>query len=329
MALLDDLKRSKKFHFLGDDAISKVTEWVSTQCGPLDWVMGGGVPVGRIVEIYGDTSTGKSLVAEHILAETQERGGVAVLYDSESAASESMLANIGIDVPNLVYSTPETVEEIYESFEELIDRKERAERDLEPGEPGELLTVVWDSVAATSTDKEIEDIRKKGMGAATMGIHARLISQMCRVFIRTVAKHRLCLVFINQTRSNIGVMYGPNETTFGGRAIGYYSSVRVRLDHRRRIKDRATGDALGIQVKAFNTKNKVSVPFRSCEFPVIFDYGIDEPEAFLDWLKKRKIVTGSSWKVIEINGEEVKFQDSRWDDVFYEYEDAIRDLLWT
>lgn len=312
-------KHSRISSLANPSVFSRVTEWVSTGCLPLDIIMGKGVPVGRITEIYGDTSTGKSLLAAHILAETQAAGGIAVLFDSETATDEGVMAAVGVDPGTLVYSIPETIEEVYDDFEDVLEAKKKTD-------PDGLMTIIWDSVAATSTIKEVEDVAKKGMGAATMGIHARLISQLCRIVNTQISRTRLAMVFVNQTRQKIGVMFGPDKATFGGRAIAYYSSVRLEMKYKGKVK--RGKEIIGIDVSVGVVKNKVAKPFGVCKFPIIFDQGIDEAGAILNYLMDVGLVDGSGWRTLTLpNGDELKFQRSGWESLYYQHEQAIRKLV--
>lgn len=300
--------------------LSRVSEFVSTGCQPLDLIMGGGVPVGRMIEIYGNTSTGKSLLAAHILAETQAVGGIAALMDPETATSEVIMKAVGIDADTLLYSIPETVEEIYETIIELLDAKAKVA-------PDDLMVIIWDSVAATTCEEELKRVRKTGLGKG-FPAHAQLISQMCRIIKTEVARQRLAFIFINQAKEKLGVLFGDKVTTFGGRSIGFYSSVRLEMKHIRVIKDLATGESNGIDVRVIVAKNKIAQPFGRVEFPIIFGYGIDEPGAVYWWLMHKKLLTGTAWKhIILTDGTDIKFQKKDWNQVFYEYEDAIRDFI--
>lgn len=299
--------------------LSRVTEFVPTGCLPLDIIMGGGVPVGRSTEIYGDTSVGKSLLAAHILAETQKLGGIPVLFDSETATSVEIMEAVGVDPKNVVYSVPETVEEVYADLMEAV----RIKQDKAPKD---LMTIVWDSVASTSSDAELEKIKKEGLSGATVATHARLISTMCRTVPRLVAKERIAVVFINQTREKIGVMFGDKMSTFGGRAIGYYASVRLELAKIKTLEGE-DGDAEGIEVRCRVSKSKVSPPFGVCRFPILFGIGIDKPGAVLDWVKDRKLIEskGPWWNWVECSGLSnlPKFQGRDWETY---YNDNQRDI---
>ena len=301
-------------------ALSRVTEFIPTGCPPLDIIMGGGVPVGRMTEIYGDTSTGKTLLAEHVLAETQNMGGLAVLLDTETAIDNRLAELIGINLEDLLYSNPETVEDVYEIIDELLTAKRKFD-------PDGLMTIVWDSVAATSSREEIEKVKAQGLGAATVATHARLISKMMRVMRTRVAEERLAFVLLNQTREKIGVMFGDTKSTFGGRAIGYYSSVRLELAMRSKIKDK--DDTIGINTRAYVAKSKVAPPFGKCTIPILFDVGIDEPGAVLEWLKDEKLITTSGgWNRITLGGEEQTFQRPTWPPLYEKCKEEVLDLMY-
>lgn len=317
--------RNPKTRFIrlsDSSALSRVTDFVPTGCLPLDLIMGGGIPVGRIVEIYGDTSTGKTAVGEHILAETQKMGGTAVLFDCETALDLGMAEDIGIDVDELIYSVPETVEEVHRDFEDLLVAKNKVD-------PKGIMTVVWDSVAATSVQEEIDKVSKKGLGSnVSPAAHARLISQMCRVMRTRIAASRIAFVIINQTRAKIGVLFGPKKATFGGRAIGYYSSVRLELAAQGKIIE--SDVPVGINVRAYIAKNKIAVPFGKCTFPILFDSGIDECEAVFRWLKEHDAFEhdkGGSWYTLTFDdGTEIKFMHKDWPEVYEEAKDDIVEI---
>jgi len=320
--LLEALTRDKShIKALADKStISRVVERIPTGILTLDMIMGGGVPVGRFIEIYGDSSTAKSLLANHIIAEAQELGGVGVLFDSETASDEGFMEMVGVNPEAVLYSTPSTIEELYDEYEKIM----RAKRKYDPNG---LMVIVWDSVAATSTKGELDAVRKKGMGAATMGIHARLISQLCRIVNTDVSSQRLAFVFINQTRTNIGVMFGPSKSTFGGRAIAYYSSVRLEMKHIRKLVHKSSDQVYGIDVRVGVAKNKVGRPFGMCEIPVLFDIGMDEPGAILWWLKNKSLITGAAWKTIELDGVDHKFRHREWEQFYYQHEQAVRNAV--
>lgn len=301
--------------------VSKVKEFVPTGCLPLDIIMGGGIPVGRLTEIYGDTSTGKSLLAAHLLAETQKMNGVAVLLDSETATSIEIMEAVGVNPDEVLYSTPSTDEEVYDDMIQTIQARDDVACKS-------LMTIVWDSVAATSSDAEVEKVRKEGLSGSTMATHARLISMMCRVIPRMIAKERIALVFINQTRENIGVMYGDKLSTFGGRAIGYYSSVRLEMAKAKTVTD-DDDNPVGIDVRCWVAKSKVSVPFGQCRFPILFGQGIDKTGAVLSWIRDRKMAeVKGSWYHLDMGGESIKFQSVGWPITYAKHQRRIDDWLW-
>lgn len=301
-------------------ALSRVTDWVSTGCAPIDYIMGGGVPIGRMMEIYGDTSTGKSLLGGHILAETQAVGGIAVLLDTECAIDLEMMETIGVDADKLIYSVPETVEEVFDDIQAIIEARNELD-------PNSLMVIVWDSVAATSSQEEIDTIRKKGLGAKTVATHARLISKMCRVMKKTVAEEDFALVVLNQTRERIGVLFGDKVSTFGGKAFGFYSSIRLELALRKKIGP--SNNPTGIHTRVWVAKNKVAAPFGMCQVPMMFDAGIDNPGAMLPWLKELGVIeTKGSWSYLTLGDDEYKFQGADgWADLYAEIGDEIDEAV--
>lgn len=314
------LTKKKQFASLADASIlSRVSEFVSTGIPTIDLVMGGGVPVGRMIEVYGDTSTGKSLLAAHILAETQHAGGIAVLMDPETATSVEIMESVGIDTETCIYTVPDTVEEVFKVIEDVLElKKEEA--------PDQLMTIVWDSVAATTSEDELARASKDGIGRGYPS-HARLISQMCRILKAEIAKNRIAFVFINQTRQKLNIMFGDNTATFGGKAIPFYSSIRLVMKKGKKLVD-GKDFPYGIMVKIGCVKNKVAPPFRDCQCPVIFGEGLDPAGAAFWWLRDKKLlVTKGSWYILEILGQELKFQAKNFEGIYYDYENYIVELL--
>lgn len=248
---------------LGDAKAMNVSV-VSTGCLSLDIALGvGGVPRGRIVEIYGPEASGKTTLAQHIVAEVQKLGGVAAFIDAEHALDPDYAKKIGVDVNNLLISQPDTGEQALEILETLV-------------RSGGVDVVVVDSVAALVPKAEIEG----EMGDSHMGLQARLMSQALRKLAGIVSKSNTIVVFINQIRMKIGVFFGNPETTTGGNALKFYSSVRVEVRRSAQIKQ---GEKIiGNQVKAKVVKNKVAAPFKSTTFDIMYNEGISVAGDVLD-----------------------------------------------
>jgi recombination protein RecA len=316
--IMKDLKTKKSHKFdvslLSDDnSPCVVSEWLSTGCLALDTIMGGGLPYGRITEIFGDNSTGKSLIAAQLAAVAQQDGVIVVYADTESAVSIKIMEAVGVDIKNLIYSAPDTIEEIFDLFQSSIESKAARSRETK-------MLIIWDSVAATSSDAEMI----AEYGKASMGRHAALISQAMRKFTRTLSKEHVAALFLNQTREKIGVMFGDNVTTFGGKAIGFHSSIRIQLKMGQKIKE--GGKIVGIESRANCVKNKLAHPYLCAALPIYFGHGIDDDLASFYYLKEAKILKGSgSW--YEIEGIKDRFQKVGWADVYDKNYEKIAELI--
>ena len=299
-------KDGKIAYFLDDDsadAPTNVKDWLSTGNAMLDVAISnrpyGGLPVGRITEITGLEQSGKSLLSAHLLAETQRKGGVAVLIDTETAVSREFLEAIGVDITKLLYVSVDTVEGIFEACETIIEQVRKGDKDR-------LVTIVVDSVAAASSKKEMEaDYDKDGYATDK----AIIISKAMRKITNMIGRQSIALVFTNQLRQKMNAMFGDPWTTSGGKALAFHASVRVRLKNMGQLK---AGDRIvGIKVRCQVIKNRMGPPLRHADFDIFFDRGIDNYGGWISVMKDAKLVKqGGAWYTytdIE-SGEEIKFQ---------------------
>ncbi|MDA3839619.1 MAG: recombinase RecA [Patescibacteria group bacterium] len=274
----------------GEGAIMKFGETrkvnvdaIPTGCLSLDMALGiGGVPRGRIIEVYGPESSGKTTLAQHIVAETQKLGGIAAFVDAEHALDPEYASKIGIDVKEMLISQPDTGEQALEIVETLV-------------RSNAVDVIVIDSVAALVPQKEIEG----DMGDAQMGAQARLMSQALRKLTGVIAKSKTVVIFINQIRMKIGVYFGNPETTTGGNALKFYASLRIEVRRSAQIKQ--ADKIIGNRIKCKVVKNKVAAPFKSCEFDIMYNEGISIAGDLLD--------LGTSYGVITKSGNSYSFED--------------------
>jgi len=281
---------------LGDDAVEPI-EAISTGSLGLDIALGiGGLPKGRVIEIYGPESSGKTTLATHVIAEAQKKGGIAAIIDAEHAFDKYYAQKLGVDVENLLISQPDNGEQALEIADNLI-------------RSGAIDVLVIDSVAALVPKAEIEG----EMGDSKMGLQARLMSQALRKLTGTIAKTGCCCIFINQLREKIGIMFGNPETTTGGNALKFYASVR--LDIRRVSQIKESDEVSGNRVKVKIVKNKVAPPFRIAEFDIMFGEGLSKAGEIID--------LGVDFDIIKKSGSWFSYNDTK----FGQGRDAVKALL--
>ncbi|MCD8151741.1 MAG: recombinase RecA [Clostridiales bacterium] len=298
---------------LGDPNIHMDVETVPTGCLSLDIALGlGGIPRGRIIEIYGPESSGKTTVALHMVAEVQKRGGIAGFIDAEHALDPAYARNIGVDIDDLYISQPDNGEQALEITETMV-------------RSGAVDIVIVDSVAALVPKAEIEG----DMGDAHVGLQARLMSQALRKLTAVISKSNCIVIFINQLREKVGVMFGNPETTTGGRALKFYSSIR--LDVRRIEALKQSGEVIGNHTRIKVVKNKIAPPFKEAEFDIMFGKGISREGDVLDLAANLNIINKSgAW--YSYNGERIgqgrenaKNYLTEHPDVWDEVEAKVRD----
>lgn len=313
-ALADDL--NKKFKgtgfqtafFLDQDTASpsEVRGWVKSGSSMLDLAISnrpdGGFPVGRITEITGLEASGKSLLAAHALANTQEQGGLAVYIDTENAVSREFLEAIGLDLSKMLYVPLETVEDIFEAIESIVESVRKSNKD-------KLVTIVVDSIMGASTKIEMaKEFDKDGYATSK----AIILSKGMRKLTNMIGRERICLIFTNQLRTRLGVAFGDPYTTSGGKAIPFHASVRLRLKSIGQIKMKKDGveQVIGIKTRSQVIKNRMGPPLKSIDYDIYFESGIDDYGGWLNVMKDYKLVsqTGAWYTFKRLDNTEIKFQ---------------------
>ena len=323
-SLNKQFKDTKVAYFLdGSNATpTDIKEFISTGSSVLDLAISnrpnGGVAVGRITEINGLESSGKSLIGTHILAETQKRGGVAVYIDTETSVSREWLETIGVDVSKLLYLHVETVEDIFECIESIITKIRESDRER-------LVSILVDSLAGASTKVEMEaDFEKDGWATSK----AIIVSKAMRKITQMIGRERIALVFTNQLRQKLGVMFGDPWTTSGGKALPFHSSTRIRLKNMGQIKVGAKNDVIGMKCRAQIIKNRLGPPLRHADFNLYFDSGIDDMGSWLTVLKDHKLLKiAGAWYTLEYKGKDIKFQSKDFEKKIEE-NDGLKEHLY-
>ena len=285
-----------------EETPTDVTDWISTGSTLLDLAISnkphGGFAAGRIAEINGLESSGKSLIGAHALATTQRKDGLAVYIDTESSVSSEFLQAIGINTDSMLYVHLETVEDVFDTIETIVTKIRESNKD-------KLVTILVDSLAAASTKVEMDaDFDKDGWATAK----AIIISKAMRKITNLIARQRVCLIFTNQLRQKLGVMFGDPWTTSGGKALPFHASTRIRLKNMGQIKD-TSKNVLGMKCRAQIIKNRLGPPLRHADFNLYFDSGIDDKGSWLQVLKDHKLLKiAGAWYTLNFEGKDIKFQ---------------------
>lgn len=278
----------------------------------------GGIPMGRITEIYGSSSTGKTVVGTHIIQCVQKMGGVGILIDSESAYSASFGETLGLDISKLVYIQPECLEDCFTRIVQIVQHIRDNTSDMRP------IAIVYDSIAASPSRREITKVQAGEDIGSSMGHRALICSDYLRNIASFLAKQKAAVIVINQVREKIGVLFGSNETTAGGgRSLEFYCSLRLNCKNRGRIIDKQKR-VIGIEMDVGNTKNKCSRPFRIASgLELFFDQGINPTSGLIKLLvEEEKITQSGAWYTIN-DGSETKFQSKNFTSVLIEHPELV------
>lgn len=322
----------KAAHFVFDDLTTDVTDWIDTGCPELNLAISnrpnGGFPVGRITEIYGATSSGKSLLASYAVKNTIEKGGIPIYFDTEFALNKEFWKVIGVDTKKAMSVTLDLLEDVFETMENIIAKVRATDKN-------KLITFVVDSIMGGTTKNEsVSDFTKGGWNTEK----SIVCSQAMRKLTPIISRHNICVILINQVRTNLGVTFGDDETTSGGKAIAFHSTVRIKLKSKGKNQGEINGikTPVGIKVQAEIVKNKLGPPLRTVIYDIDFSRGINPYSGWLDKLSKTPAIKADgSWYTVNIvdetTGEEVNkrvhgeanFMKLLEDDPY------IRDLLYT
>ena len=315
-----------------EESPSDIRDWISTGSSLLDLAISnrphGGVPVGRITEITGLEGSGKSLVAAHILAETQRKGGISVFIDTEAAVSREFLQAIGVNLVDMMYIPMETIEDIFHAIESVINAARNSSKDR-------LITIVVDSLAGATTKVEMDADYNKDGYATTKAI---LLSKAMRKITNLIAKERICVVFTNQLRTKMNAMaFADPWTTSGGKAVAFHSSIRVRLTNAGALKKKDFGGVdqiVGNKIQAKVIKNRLGPPQRKASFEIFYDSGIDNYSGWVAVLKTYKFIKGAGayndYTLLDADGNEletIKFRTAEIPQLF-QNRPEVRDAMY-
>lgn len=320
---LEGSKKKRVFQIGTSNLLADIPYHVSTGIWPVDAVLGQGLPGGRLIELFGEEQSGKSMLALLVIACVQQAGGTALMMDAEGTNTRDFMQAMGVDLGNLIVCNPVTIEEAYEMVDQYLTAKVALDKELGDVIPG---VIVWDTIAATTSEKELKAIEKGGLGQHVVAPHASALSRMLRHVPGRLSSSGVTALFLNQTRQKIGVMFGEQEQTAGGRAMLYYPSVRIKLTPRGSFK--RGQQIVGFNVRMQVQKNKAGLSMGYCMFPILYSGRADNVTACLYYLKETgAISTSGSWNHINIGEELVKFQLNSWPETFMEHEEHIRRLV--
>ena len=322
-----------------DESASEVVDWVSTGDPIIDMCISnrknGGIHVGRVTEITGLESSGKSLLVAHIIAETQKRGGIGVIIDTEFATDKEFLKAIGVDLSKLVYVNTHLIENVFQIIENIIETVRKTDEN-------KLVTIAVDSIMGTTDESEDEaDWGKAGFATQK----ARVLGKAMRKITSTIANHRIALVLTNQLRTRLGVMFGDPYTTSGGKAIGFHSSLRLRLSQMNKIKIKEK--VTGVKTKLVVKKSRLGSMYNECTFDIFFDRGLDAVSAWFDVGKQHKLIIPAKkledetkpegpknkmkevkgWFMLDADEEHVRFQLSHFKEIILD-DDKKKQILY-
>lgn len=326
-----DLEKMKVTTLADPETLCRVTRRISSGCLSLDHILGGnnetgwGWPVRRVVEVYGDSQAGKSMLATEMSGETMRAGGIAAYADTEIAQDPERMEVLGVAPKGLLMCYPNTVDGVVNYLREFIEYKNKKIGKAAP------LSFVWDSVAAIATQAELEKGEEEGTEGKGYPDVPRAISKTLRQIVSEIADNNVLFFLTNQTRQKLGQMFTDGVVTTGGNAIRFYASVRLEVQTIGKIKDEAKRKIIGSQVQATTVKNRLAIPYQVTKLPVYFKYGINEADATFEYLLDNKLIVqkekGSPWYTVPDLKLDKAFMKKEWTQIFIDNVDAITTLV--